>query len=63
MLPVKTAFQITETNSAAYKYLSSGLLASASNNRRLADHAAAEAVRIFRSTAFQFVLYFLATFG
>lgn len=25
--PVKTAFKITEINSAAYKYLSSGLLA------------------------------------
>ena len=30
MPPVKTAFKITEINSASYKYLSSGLLASAS---------------------------------
>ena len=63
MPPVKTAFKITEINSAAHRYLSSGLLASDSSNRRLADQAATETVRIFRSTTFQFVLYFRATSG
>lgn len=57
----RTAWKMSARNSEGHRCLSRCLFARNSNRGRFRFQAIADTVRIFRSTALQFVPYFLAT--